>query len=76
VGVQVSYALTALHEILHLAGGGASPSDGSRGYYSDVVLARAAQILMDAPGYPGANDPNCFLANHGEDDKGSWHLLG
>src|ERR1051326_351131 len=36
VGAQVSYALTALHEILHLAGGGASAYDGSRGYYMDV----------------------------------------
>jgi hypothetical protein len=58
VGVQVSYALTALHEILHLAGGGASISDGSRAYYMDVVLARAAQILTAAPGYPETYNPN------------------
>jgi hypothetical protein len=58
VGVQVSYALTALHEILHLAGGGASPYDGSRAYYMDMVRARAAQILTGAPGYAGAYDPN------------------
>ena len=58
VGVQVSYALTALHEILHLAGGAASVSDGSRGYYMDVVLARAAQIITGAPGYPDGYNSN------------------
>jgi hypothetical protein len=58
VGVQVSYALTALHEILHLAGGGASEYDGSRAYYNDLVLAQAANILTGAPGYPGGYDPN------------------
>jgi hypothetical protein len=58
VGAQVSYALTALHEILHLAGGGASAYDGSRGYYMDVVLADAARILTAAPGYPEGYNSN------------------
>jgi hypothetical protein len=58
VGAQVSYALTALHEILHLAGGGASAYDGSRGYYMDVVLADAARILTAAPGYPEGYNRN------------------
>jgi hypothetical protein len=55
---QGSYALTALHEIIHLAGGGASAYDGSRAYYMDVVLARAAKILTGAPGYPSGYNPN------------------
>lgn len=58
VGVQVSYALTALHEIIHLAGGGASAYDGSRAYYTDVVLADAARILTGAPGYPEGYNRN------------------
>jgi hypothetical protein len=55
---QGGYALTALHEIIHLAGGGASPFDGSRGYYMDVVLADAVTILTGAPGYPEGNNRN------------------
>jgi YD repeat-containing protein len=55
---QMYYALVALHEIIHLAGGGASAFDGSRGYYQDVVLADAARILTGAPGYSGHYDPN------------------
>lgn len=58
---QGSYALAALHEIIHLAGGGASESDGSRGFYTDVVLAQAANILTGAPGYPGSYDPKLPL---------------
>jgi YD repeat-containing protein len=58
VGVHYSYALTALHELIHLAGGATSITDGSRAYYMDVVLARATQILTDAPGYPAGYDPN------------------
>jgi hypothetical protein len=56
-GVQVTYALTALHEIIHLAGGATSRYDGGRAYYNDFVLAQAAQILTGAPGYPGGLDP-------------------
>lgn len=63
VGVQVSYALTALHEILHLAGGGASAYDGSRAYYMDVVLAQAAKIITGAPGYPAGYDPQMPSSN-------------
>ena len=55
---QGSYALAALHELIHLAGGGASVHDGSRAHYNDIILARAANILTGAPGYPGAYDPN------------------
>lgn len=58
VGVQVSYALTALHEIIHLAGGGASSYDGSRAYYMDVVLAEAAFILTGASGDRGGYNRN------------------
>ena len=45
--VDISYALTALHEVIHLAGGS---SIGP--FYSDQVLAQAARILTGAPGYP------------------------
>jgi RHS repeat-associated protein len=55
---QGGYALAALHELIHLAGGAASAYDGSRAYYMDVVLARAAKILTGAPGYPGGHDAN------------------
>jgi hypothetical protein len=55
---QGGYALTALHEIIHLAGGGANRGNGSRAYYRDVILARAANILTGALGYPGGYDPN------------------
>ena len=57
VRVQYAYALAALHELLHLAGGGASFNDGSRAYYSDVVLAQATYILTGAPGYPKNYNP-------------------
>jgi len=58
VGVQYSYALVALHEIIHLAGGAASAYNGGGAYYNDIVLSRAAQVLTDAPGYPGGYDSN------------------
>ena len=58
VGVQYSYALTMLHEIMHLAGGGASERNGGYGYYTDMVMASAASHLTGAPGYPGGYDPN------------------
>jgi YD repeat-containing protein len=54
VGVQYTYALVALHELIHLAGGGEFG-------YIDVDLAAAAKILTDAPGYPVGNDPNLPL---------------
>lgn len=56
-GVQAGYALITLHELIHLAGGGASTHDGSRAFYSDLVLAEAARILYD-PGAPQVYDPN------------------
>lgn len=46
---QLDYALTAIHETVHLAGGGR---------YTDSVLATAAQILTNAPGFPSNVDPN------------------
>jgi RHS Repeat len=55
---QGGYALAALHELIHLAGGGASASDGGRAYYMDVVLADAAKILTGAPGYSGTYSRN------------------
>jgi hypothetical protein len=55
VGVQYSYALVALHELIHVAGGGET---GSYAYYTDVVLARAAQVLTGAQDYPVGIDPN------------------
>lgn len=45
-------------KITHLAGGAASVSDGSRAYYMDVILARTAYILTNAPDYPGGYDPD------------------
>ena len=58
MGINYSYALTALHEILHLAGGATTAYDGSRVYYNDLVLAQAANILTGAPGYPVTYDPH------------------
>jgi hypothetical protein len=77
VGVQYSYALVALHELIHLAGGGASAYDGGHAYYTDVVLARATQVLTDAPDYPVGNDPNMpvsqITAKMTEDAGDYWH---
>jgi hypothetical protein len=49
VGVQIYYALVALHEIIHTAGGA---DQFGAPIYSDYLLARAANILTRAPGYP------------------------
>lgn len=46
---QIAYALTAIHETIHLA--------GSSKRYSDEVLARAAQIVTGAPGFPTGLTP-------------------
>lgn len=49
VGVQVYYALVALHEFIHMAGG-ATQFGGP--IYDDYRLADAARRLTGAPGYP------------------------
>ena len=54
VGAQVSYALVALHEFIHLAGGA---NQYGAPIYSDYVLARAANIYTGAPGYPSGPAP-------------------
>jgi hypothetical protein len=54
VGTQVSYALVALHEFIHVAAGA---NQFGAGIYSDYLLARAAKILTGAPGYPSRPAP-------------------
>jgi hypothetical protein len=54
VGTQVSYALVALHEFIHLAAGA---NQYGAPIYSDYVLARAANIFTGAPGYPSGPAP-------------------
>jgi hypothetical protein len=70
VGVQYSYAMTVLHELIHVAGGG----DWG---YTDVDLAAAAKIVTDAPDYPVGNDPNIpnsqITAKMTGDASDYWH---
>jgi RHS repeat-associated protein len=54
VGTQVYYALVALHEFIHAAGGA---DQYGAPIYSDYLLAAAARILTGAPGYPARDAP-------------------
>ncbi len=54
VGVQVYYALVALHEFIHLAGGA---NQYGAPNYNDYVLADAVRIYTGAPGYPSGAAP-------------------
>jgi hypothetical protein len=54
VEAQVYYALVALHEFIHLAGGA---DQYGAGIYSDYRLAEAAKILTGSPGYPSGPAP-------------------
>jgi hypothetical protein len=51
---QISYALVALHEFIHLAGGA---DQYGAPIYNDYLLADAARILTGAPGYPSGPKP-------------------
>jgi YD repeat-containing protein len=62
VGVQVYYALVALHEFIHLAGG---VDKIGTSVYNDYVLARAVNIYTGAPGYPSGPPPT----NRAEQEK-------
>ena len=53
-GTQIYYALVALHEFIHLAGGA---DQYGAPFYSDYVLAEAARIYTGAPGYPSGPPP-------------------
>jgi len=53
-GAQISYALVALHEFIHHAGGA---DQYGAPIYSDYLLANAAYILTGAPGYPSGPKP-------------------
>jgi len=53
-GTQVYYALVALHEIVHLAGGA---DQFGAPIYNDFVLAEATKIYTGAPGFPIRDHP-------------------
>ena len=57
VGAQVSYALAALHEFIHLAGGA---DQYGAPIYSDYRLADAVKILTGASGYPSGSAPRTW----------------
>lgn len=54
VGVQVYYALVALHEFIHLAGGA---NEYGAPVYNDYLLADAVRQYTGAPGYPSGPPP-------------------
>ena len=64
IRAQVHLALIGLHETIHVAGGARTARDGSQAYYTDRVLAEAAQVLTDAPGFPEPGSENSFYGSY------------